>query len=199
MRTRGASSDRLTVEGDLGAVLEFMRLLWAVNHGLESMSKRMKSRVGVTGRERIVVRLIASRPGTSAGDLAQILHVDPSTLTGLLRRLVKRGLVLRTAHPDDARRAVLTLTPRGRSVDAMRSGTIEARVRDALGRAPARDARAAARVLSEIARALEGPTVDDASARRASPGDLERRRRRPARKPRHGRGPRADRAREMGT
>ncbi len=139
---------------DLGSGLEFLRLLWAVNHGLESMSKRMKRRAGVTGRDRVVIRLVGTRPGTSAGALAEVLHVDPSTLTGLLARLVRRGLLLRTSHPEDARRAVLTLTRKGRAIDAMRSGTIEARVRTALARIPARDARAAARVLAELARAL---------------------------------------------
>lgn len=139
---------------DLGPVLEFMRVLWAVNHGLESTSKRMKRRAGVTGRERIVIRLVGSRPGASAGHIAEILHVHPSTLTGQLGRLVQRRLVLRTVHPDDARRAVLKLTRRGRAVDRMRSGTIEARIREALARVSRRDARIAASVLSEIARAL---------------------------------------------
>lgn len=138
----------------LGPVLEFLRVLWAVNHGLESVSKRMKRRAGVSGRDRIVVRLVGDRPGTSAGELATILHVDPSTLTGQLGRLVDRGLVRRTSHPDDARRAVLTLTAKGRAVDRMRSGTIEARVREALGRVSREDARVAADVLSEIAAAL---------------------------------------------
>lgn len=142
------------VEEQLGPVLEFMRVLWAVNHGLETMSKRMKRRVGVTGRERVVIRLVGTRPGISAGDLARILHVHPSSLTALLGRLVNRRLLLRTVHPEDGRRAVLTLTSRGRDVDRMRTGTIEARVRQALERIAARDARTAVEVLSEIASTL---------------------------------------------
>jgi DNA-binding MarR family transcriptional regulator len=145
---------RRGVEEELGPVLEFMRVLWAVNHGLETLSKRMKKTAGVTGRERIVIRLVGTRPGISAGDLARILHVHPSSLTALLGRLVSRGLLLRTVHPEDGRRAVLTLTRRGRDVDRMRTGTIEARVRQALGRIATRDARTAVAVLSEIAGTL---------------------------------------------
>ena len=154
MRPRRGSTPRKAGDDDLGAVLEFMRVLWAVNHSLESMSKRMKRRFGVTGRDRIVVRLIGSRPGTSAGELAEVLHVDPSTLTGVLGRLVKRGLISRTAHPEDARRAVLTLTRGGREIDQMRTGTIEARVREALAQVSQADARAAAKVLSKLAALL---------------------------------------------
>ena len=40
----------------LGAVLDFMRLLWAVDHALQSTSKRMESTFGLTGPQRLVVR-----------------------------------------------------------------------------------------------------------------------------------------------
>lgn len=47
----------------LGPVLSFMRALWGVNHGLESSSRRMKGSIGVTGPERMVVRLVGRYPG----------------------------------------------------------------------------------------------------------------------------------------
>jgi len=42
----------------LGPVLEFMKQLWAVDHGLQSLSKRMESRFGITGPQRLVVRIV---------------------------------------------------------------------------------------------------------------------------------------------
>jgi DNA-binding MarR family transcriptional regulator len=139
----------------LGAVLSFLRVLWGLNHALESTSRRMKVRFGVTGPERMVVRLVGRHPGISAGDLARVLRVHPSTLTGLLKRLVRRGLLVRRHDPADARRALFTLTPRGRDVDRLRSGTVEAAVRVALASLPAREVRAAATVLDALARAME--------------------------------------------
>lgn len=61
-------------------VLQFMQLLWAVVHGLERTSKRMILDVGVTGPQRLVLRVVGLYPGVSAGELATILHVHPSTL-----------------------------------------------------------------------------------------------------------------------
>jgi MarR family transcriptional regulator, organic hydroperoxide resistance regulator len=118
----------------LGPVLEFMRALWALDHALQSASKRMESRLRVTAPQRLVVRIVGRYPGISAGELSDVLHLHPSTLTGILRRLAVHGLVERQADPGDARRALLTLTARGRAVDALRSGTVEAAVRRALGR-----------------------------------------------------------------
>jgi DNA-binding MarR family transcriptional regulator len=81
----GGADDRR--EPPLGAVLDFMRLLWAVDHALQSASKRMEANFGMTGPQRLVVRIVGRFPGTPAGRVSQILHVHPSTLTGILKRL----------------------------------------------------------------------------------------------------------------
>ena len=139
----------------LGPVLSFMRALWGVNHGLESTSRRMKSRFGVSGPERMVVRLVGSFPGISAGELAHIVRVHPSTLTGPLKRLSRRGVIARREDPADARRALFTLTPRGKAIDETRTGTVEAVVTAALGGLAPDDVRAAMAVLDALAREME--------------------------------------------
>jgi DNA-binding MarR family transcriptional regulator len=135
---------------DLGSVLGFMRALWALDHALQSASKRMEATLGVTAPQRLVVRILGRFPGISAGEVSDILHLHPSTLTGILQRLGERGLVVRRADPADARRVLLELTARGREVDALRSGTVEVAVRRALRRL----SPAAARTVREAAEAL---------------------------------------------
>jgi DNA-binding MarR family transcriptional regulator len=144
-----------TAEPSLGPVLDFLRLLWAVDHGLQSASKRMHARFGVSGLQRMMIRIIGRFPGTSAGDVSRLLHVHPSTITGALDRLVKAGMVVRKVDPQDARRARLSLGAKGRSIDAIRTRTVEAAVRAALESVPERKVAAAAEVLSAIARELE--------------------------------------------
>jgi DNA-binding MarR family transcriptional regulator len=114
----------------------------------------MKQTMGVTGQQRLVVKLVGQRPGISAGALAEILHVHPSTLTGVLRRLVERGALERTQDPADTRRALFRLTRKGRELDAIRTGTVEARVRGALSSMSAEDLVVASSVLSRLARSL---------------------------------------------
>ena len=129
-----------------------MRLLWAVDHGLQSVSKRMRQELGVTGPQRLVVRIVGKFPGIGAKELADILHVHPSTLTGVLRRLEERGLIARQPDPSDGRRALLNLTGLGNALNRTSSETVEARVRAALARQPGRrieDARAVLQGLVE--------------------------------------------------
>jgi DNA-binding MarR family transcriptional regulator len=138
----------------MGQVLEFMRLLWAVDHGLQSTSKHMESSFGITGPQRLTVRIVGRFPGISAGELATILLVHPSTLTGVLKRLTDRGIIRRRTDPEDARRAVLYLTAKGKKLDDVRSGTVESSVRQTLSLLPQAKVDAAAEVLRQLAEQL---------------------------------------------
>jgi DNA-binding MarR family transcriptional regulator len=147
----------------LGEVLEFMRLLWAVDHGLQSTSKRMESTLGITGPQRLVLRLVGRFPGITAGNLAQILHVHPSTLTGVLKRLEKRGLLERKSDPLDGRKALFALTEAGRTLDVPSTGTVEAAVQRVLSKMSRTRILHTQDVLTALAEELGGvPTAADA-------------------------------------
>jgi DNA-binding MarR family transcriptional regulator len=150
------TDDAHTTElSDLPDVLQFMQLLWAVVHGLERTSKRMTGEIGVTGPQRLVLRVVGLFPGLSAGDLAEVLHVHPSTLTGVLQRLVAQRLLERADDPHDRRRAILRLTARGARANAVRRGTVEAAIAGALDGVSDRDRAATRRVLERLAGHLE--------------------------------------------
>jgi DNA-binding MarR family transcriptional regulator len=138
----------------LDPVLLFLRSLWEVDHGLARTSRAMQARLGVTGPQRLVLRIVWQSPGISAGDLARVMHLHPSSLTGVLRRLVQRGLLRRRAHPGDSRRAVLTITPRGRATARPAAASAEERVRRALSALPRARVEAAQEVLAALAASL---------------------------------------------
>jgi DNA-binding MarR family transcriptional regulator len=152
----------------MGNVLGFMRALWAVDNGLRSASKRMKHLVGLTGPQRLVVRIVGRFPEAGAGEIADLLHVHPSTLTGVLDRLERSGLLKRNADPRDGRRARFGLTEKGKVADRARAGTIEEQVRRVLAQVPKDEVAVARQVLERLAGELKGGTT-------------------PARKPRTGR------------
>lgn len=138
----------------LGEALVFMRVLWAVTHELESASKRMHARLGVTGPQRLVVRIIGHHGRISAGELAEIMHIHPSSLTGMLQRLEHAELVRRESDPFDRRRALLELTRKGMRLNDRRDGTIEAMMSEALGRLSKERIATTKAVLGAVAEAL---------------------------------------------
>src|SRR5688572_9993607 len=102
---------------DLDPVLAFMQLLWSIDRGMRVLSTEMHSRLGVTGPERLILRMVGHRPEISAGQLARLLHRHPSSLTGALDRLTRRGMLDCVVDSNDRRRLILTLTAAGRRVD----------------------------------------------------------------------------------
>ena len=136
--------------------LELLGVLWALEHALQSASKRMAQRLGVTGTQRFVLRMLGRNPGLGAGELAELLHDHPSTLTGVLHRLVDHGLVTRKTDPADRRRVLLNLTEAGRTVDTLREGTIEASVARAISKLPVHSIAEARMVLETVILELEG-------------------------------------------
>jgi MarR family transcriptional regulator, organic hydroperoxide resistance regulator len=152
---QGARSPKLGPQQVSEEVLGFLQLLWAIDHALQSISKRLRRAVGITGPQRLVLRLIGHFEAPSPGELAGVLRVHPSSLTGVLRRLQLAGLVVRTRDPVDGRRAILTLTKRGRALHQRHAGTVESSVRRTLAAVTASDITAARDVLARLSRELE--------------------------------------------
>lgn len=139
----------------LGKTLDFMRGLWAVDHGLQRASKRMDRDLGVTGPQRLAIRILGLHPRISAGELARWMFIHPSTLTGVLRRLEQRRVIRRSADPEDGRRAIFELTPLGRRIEQQRGGTVEATVEKALASLSRAEIESATAVLAKLAREFE--------------------------------------------
>jgi len=63
-----------------------------------------------------VMFLVHEQAGLTAGTLAAIMRVRPATMTGLMDRLIKHGLIKRQADATDRRVTRVFLTVEGHSV-----------------------------------------------------------------------------------
>jgi MarR family transcriptional regulator, organic hydroperoxide resistance regulator len=140
---------------ELGSVMDFMRVIWALDHALLSRSKRMEKTLGVTGPQRIIIRILGRFPGMQVGQLAQILHLAPGTLSGILKRLQRCGLITRRSDSRDHRRAELGLTAKGRALDVEATGTVETAVRTVLEGLPSSKIKNTVEVLRKLTESLE--------------------------------------------
>lgn len=140
----------------VGDAIDFMRVIWAVDHALQRRSKAMEAALGVTGPQRLVIRMIGRFPSIHARQLADILHLHPSSLTALLKRLERRHLVRRWPDERDRRRWLLGLTRKGQALNRELPGTIEAAVQRVLKTTSADKLEATRAVLSRLARELDG-------------------------------------------
>ena len=96
------------------------------------------------------LRRLAAEPLTLRA-LADRLAADPPYVTLIVDDLQKRGLVARTAHPEDRRAKLVALTAAGRAA-AARADAILDEPPAALRDVPAADLAALLRVLERLAR-----------------------------------------------
>ncbi len=129
-------------------------LLWRGNHELALLSKRMQRTLGVTGPQRLVLRIVSRKPGLSATAIAEEARLHASTLTGILDRLVRAGFLARGRDRADLRRAQLGITPEGQAIADAQRGTVESAIRASLAELNAEERAVVRRWLNGFGEAL---------------------------------------------
>jgi DNA-binding MarR family transcriptional regulator len=77
------------------------------------------SGIDVTPRQGALLYGVSHAPGASISKLTQLTGMDRGTLSEMVPRLVKRGLVAQSRAEDDGRAIALTLTATGEEVLAL--------------------------------------------------------------------------------
>src|SRR3982750_495637 len=72
-------------------------------HAVRKAFGRRAASVGVTGAQWKVMLKLTLRPGLRQAELADMLDIEPITLTRIIDRLEEAGLVERSADPTDRR------------------------------------------------------------------------------------------------
>ncbi len=99
--------DRLSIENEIVAALR--RIMRAV----DQHSRQLLDGFGLTGPQLLVLQEAARRGDAAASTLARGVHLSRPTVTGILDRLEKRGLVVRSPDPKDRRSHRISVTAAG--------------------------------------------------------------------------------------
>ena len=97
-----------------GPAQDIVQLLRRMVSRIYVDSKRMMKRFGLTGPQTLVLRALLHSGPVSSATLAKAIFVTPSNLTGIIDRLEKKGLVIRTRQATDRRVQLLDLTEAGK-------------------------------------------------------------------------------------
>jgi DNA-binding MarR family transcriptional regulator len=79
-------------------------------------------RLGLTYPQYLVMVALWKEDGVTVGTLGERLSLDTSTLTPLLKRLERLGLVTRLRSETDERRVIVTLTDKGQEMQPAAAG-----------------------------------------------------------------------------
>ena len=106
---------------------------------------------GPTPRQFAVLLSVHQNPGISQTDLVRMTGIDRSTLTEILRRLGRRGLVRRERQAEDRRTNALHLTEAGLTAMEGAMEAVERAQKRILAPIPAGERGVAMRVLERLA------------------------------------------------
>lgn len=140
-------------------VLDVMQVLWALAHALEARSKRMHRDLGITGPQRLLLRVVGQSPGCGPGEAARRLSLNPGTVSRLASGLERQKLIRRELDQADGRKQRLILTARGKLLNAHHRGTVEGAVREALAGATSSEVRLARKFIRRLTDSLTVPNA----------------------------------------
>jgi DNA-binding MarR family transcriptional regulator len=102
---------------------EFLKLdnqlcfvLYAASRVLTRLYGPFLDRLNITYPQYLVMLVLWEHETLSVGDIGRLLYLDSGTLTPLLKRLESAGLITRKRVPEDERKVMAALTPRGKAM-----------------------------------------------------------------------------------
>lgn len=102
----------------------FFQLAKASQAGTRHWSESV-AEFGVTAVQAMVLAFLAEEDGITSGRLGSRVQLDSATLTGVLDRLARAGLIERKNNPEDRRSIRICLTQKGKSIGNEIQGLIE--------------------------------------------------------------------------
>ena len=87
--------------------------VYAAAQAFNRLYRPLLARLGLTYPQYLVLLALWEQDGLSLGAIGARLGLDSGTLTPLLKRLERVGLVRRRRHSGDERRLLVELTPQG--------------------------------------------------------------------------------------
>jgi DNA-binding MarR family transcriptional regulator len=90
--------------------------LYAASNHMTRLFTPFLRKLAVTYPQYLVLVVLWEHDTQGVGDLAAALDTDFGTLSPMLKRLERKGLVARRRHPPDERRVVVSLTPKSKAL-----------------------------------------------------------------------------------
>lgn len=97
-------------------ISEIMQSLRRIFKAIQDYSHEVSDKFGITGPQLWVLKTISQNENLSLSDLSKRMYLHPSTITGLMDRLEKKGYVARNRDQVDRRVISVQLTPKGKSL-----------------------------------------------------------------------------------
>ncbi len=130
----GANRPLPALNVDSHPVERSMNAVRSIVRALRINTRAIELQMGISLAQLFVLQQLAERPADSLNELAERTATHQSSVSVVVRRLVERGYVSRSASAADKRRIEIDVTPSGRVLLAGAPMTIQSQLMAALRR-----------------------------------------------------------------
>ncbi|HEY6558818.1 MAG TPA: MarR family transcriptional regulator [Polyangiaceae bacterium] len=134
---------------DFDAIVEAMLYLYTESRRI---TKGLAGRYGLTGPQLAVIKMLEPVGKLSLSELSALIRARNSTVTGIIDRMEREGLVVRRRSDHDRRVINIELTAKGQKLASGISVEPVQIFRQVLSELPARDRAELGRILNRLAR-----------------------------------------------
>jgi DNA-binding MarR family transcriptional regulator len=136
---------------------QLAHLIATVNRQLEDELEETLCPEGLPIEQFRIINALASSNGRSMRDVASLVLVDPSSLTKIVDRMVTESLVYRAVAPNDRRRILIFLAPKGKALKNKLKGVLGEQQRNLVGRLDLPNAKQLDRILRQLKSRIQAP------------------------------------------
>lgn len=96
------------------AISEIMQSIRRIFKAIQAYSHEVSEKYGITGPQLWVLKTISLNGNLALGDLGKRMYLHPSTITGLIDVMERKGYVARVRDREDRRVVKVQLTAKGK-------------------------------------------------------------------------------------
>lgn len=137
---------------------------------VDLQSRRLAEAHGLTGPQLATLKELEREGPLSPSLLARKVHLSQATVTGIVQRLERRGLVTRAPSPSDRRSIVLEITSAGHDLLVHSPSLLQERFRDGLSQLEQWERLQILATLQRVASLMGAEQLD--AAPHLTPGDI---------------------------
>ena len=122
-----------------GAISEIMQSLRQIFRAIQDYSQEVSKKFGITGPQLWALKIISTDARLSLGELTKKMYLHPSTVSGVVDRLEKKGYAARDRGLKDRRVVTVALTPKGKRLIKKAPNPIQGKMVHGLRKLEARE------------------------------------------------------------
>jgi DNA-binding MarR family transcriptional regulator len=146
-----------------------LRKLRRITRAIDLHSRRLAIQFGLTGPQLVCLRVLEDKGPLTPSNLAREVALSQGTITGIVDRLFKRGLVTRNRSSTDRRSVTVAITEKGQDMIKKAPSPLQESFAIELRRLPEENQLVIHTILEQIVRMMGAEDVEAAPVLSSGP------------------------------